>query len=140
MEQVKVFDSLPKEAIYIRTTVFVIEQGFKEEFDTVDNDCLHFVYYIDENPIGVARVYFSKEHNCYSIGRFTILKEYRRNHKGQLLLKEIESYMVEHYGHMTLGLSSQERALPFYEACGYKIMSNMYLDEDYPHYWMEKTI
>ena len=140
METVKVFDQLPNEAIRIRTEVFVLEQGFKEEFDTVDNSCLHFLYFINETPIGVARVYFSKEHNCYSIGRFAILKEYRRMHKGKLLLEEIEKYMVERYGHIKIGISSQERALPFYLSSGYVVVSDMYLDESYPHYWMEKTI
>lgn len=140
MELVKVFDELPKEAIQIRTEVFVLEQGFREEFDTVDNNCLHFLYYDDDKAIGVARIYYSKEHRCYAIGRFAIVKEYRREHRGKLLLEEMEKYLVEKRGHIKVGLSSQERALPFYKACGYKIVGEMYLDENYPHYWMEKEL
>ena len=140
METVKVFDTLPNEAIQIRTEVFVIEQGFREEFDTVDSNCLHFLYFVDEKAVGVARIYYSKEHDCYSIGRFAILKEYRRQHIGKRLLVEMEKYILEKHGPMKIGLSSQERAVPFYSACGYKIVGDMYLDENYPHYWMEKEL
>lgn len=140
MEVVKVYESLPKEAIQIRTEVFVIEQGFREEFDTVDSNCLHFLYFVDEKAVGVARIYYSKEYGCYSIGRFAILKEYRRQHKGKLLLEEMEKYMLEKYGPMKIGLSSQKRAIPFYSSCGYRIVGDMYLDENYPHYWMEKEL
>ena len=41
MEEVKTFiNVLPNEAVKIRTEVFVIEQGFREEFDTADNSCV----------------------------------------------------------------------------------------------------
>ena len=31
----KIFDNLPQEAKYIRTAVFIDEQGFKNEFDEI---------------------------------------------------------------------------------------------------------
>ena len=40
---VKAFDKLPQDSKNIRETVFVDEQGFNEEFDTVDNRAIHFV-------------------------------------------------------------------------------------------------
>lgn len=140
METIKVSRSLSEAEIEIRTQVFVIEQGFREEFDTIDKDCLHFLYFVDEISIGVARVYFSKEHNCYSIGRFAILKEYRRKRYGKKLLEYMEKYLLDTYGHIKIGLSSQKRAVPFYSACGYTQIGEMYLDENYPHYWMEKKL
>lgn len=40
--QIKHFDTLPEDAIFIRKEVFVKEQGFKNEFDEKDNEA-HFL-------------------------------------------------------------------------------------------------
>ena len=37
MKEIKIFYHLTDDSKSIRTIVFVNEQGFKEEFDTVDN-------------------------------------------------------------------------------------------------------
>ena len=48
---IKAYEKLPEEAQYIRQTVFVEEQGFKEEFDTIDNTAVHAVGFADGTPI-----------------------------------------------------------------------------------------
>ena len=141
MEQTKIFvNILPTDAVKIRTEVFVVEQGFKEEFDTVDNNCVHFLYYVDDKAIGVARIYNSLEHNMLSIGRFAILKEYRQKGYGRKLYESMERFILDKYGPTKVGLSSQDRAIKFYEALGFKQVGEPYLDENYPHIWMEKEI
>ena len=140
MKEIKVFNSLQDDSISIRTIVFVNEQGFKEEFDTVDSECTHFIYYFNNKAIATSRLYFSKEHDCLSIGRFAVLKEYRKHGVGRELMEFMEEYILNKYGHTKVGLSSQKRALPFYERCGYIKKGDMYLDENYPHYWMEKNL
>ena len=141
MDQVKVFEGeLPIEAKEIRTVVFVDEQGFREEFDTLDFEATHFLYFVDEKAIGVARIYFSKKHNMISVGRFAILKEYRHLGYGKKLMDSIEEFIKNKYGNTTIGLSSQKRAVNFYQKCGFKEVGEYYLDEDYPHIWMEKNI
>lgn len=40
--QIKHFDTLPEDAVFIRKEVFVKEQGFKNEFDEKDNEA-HFL-------------------------------------------------------------------------------------------------
>ncbi len=135
-----IFNELPKDSIDIRNEVFVVEQGFKEEFDTIDHTAIHFVVYHEGEAIGTARIYFSKEHNCYSLGRFAIIKAYRKQGVGTFLIKEIESYIITNFGHLTLGLSSQKRAIPFYKKCGYHEVGEPYLDENYPHIWMIKEL
>ena len=140
MKEIKVFDHLTDDSRNIRTIVFVNEQGFKEEFDTIDNNCTHFIYYLNNKAVGTARIYYSNEHQSLSIGRFAILKEYRKQGIGKELLTYIEEYIVKKQGHIKIGLSSQERAVQFYSRCGYNIKGDMYLDENYPHYWMEKNL
>ena len=40
---IKCYDKLPDEAVKIRTLVFVEEQGFKNEFDSIDEIAAHIV-------------------------------------------------------------------------------------------------
>ena len=52
--QIKHFDTLPEDAVFIRKEVFVKEQGFKNEFDEKDNEAHFFVGY--ENMKGNIHV------------------------------------------------------------------------------------
>ena len=45
----KIYDQLPQEAKDIRIKVFMEEQGFKDEFDDLDQECKHLVIKI--NPL-----------------------------------------------------------------------------------------
>ena len=41
----KIYDQLPQEAKEIRIKVFMEEQGFKDEFDDLDDLCQHLVVF-----------------------------------------------------------------------------------------------
>ena len=43
--EVKVYDYLQEDAMNIRRNVFMSEQGYKNEFDEIDNRALHIVIY-----------------------------------------------------------------------------------------------
>ena len=47
MIEIKLSKNLTEDAKYIRTEVFVNEQGFSAEFDDTDNTALHCVLYSD---------------------------------------------------------------------------------------------
>ena len=49
--QIKCYDTLPPEAVAIRKTVFVEEQGFKDEFDKTDDHAMHLVAYHNDTPM-----------------------------------------------------------------------------------------
>lgn len=134
------YSSLPNEAKQIRISVFVNEQGFKEEFDTIDNICTHYVLYFDEKPVATARLFYNEEHECYCVGRFAILKGYRRLGLGKKLMEYIEQKAKTINNASLIGVSAQQRAIPFYKACGYKETDSHYLDEGYPHVWMIKKL
>ena len=136
----KISDKLLPESRTIRTTVFVNEQGFNEEFDKDDDKALHILMYADKKAIGNARVIYSDEHNCYTIGRFAILKPYRGLKLGSRLLLYVEEVIKEKYGPIEVGISSQERAIGFYLKNGYTLTGETYLDENYPHYFMVKKL
>ena len=73
---IKRFNFLTEDEERIRTEVFVEEQGFKEEFDSIDDNCIHLVKYIDNKAVGVCRLYPDKD-QIYYIGRVAVDKNFR---------------------------------------------------------------
>ena len=51
MIEIKCFDNLTYDERMLRTSVFIEEQKFKEEFDEIDNDSLHLVLYTDDKAL-----------------------------------------------------------------------------------------
>jgi len=54
----KTYDKLPSEARDIRVEVFVKEQGFQEEFDSVDNYAMHVVVFDGGRAIATCRYFY----------------------------------------------------------------------------------
>ena len=137
---VRSFDVLPEDSKNIRVEVFVVEQGFTEEFDTVDNRATHFVAY-DEygNPMGTCRIFSEDSDKIYYLGRLAVLKKYRSMKIGSALLSAAE-LTARSMGAELLQLHSQLRAKEFYQKCGYQEFGEIELDEGCPHIWMKKYI
>lgn len=73
--EIKIYEKLPKEAIDIRESVFVKEQGFKNELDDIDDTAKHIVIFDSFlNPIATCRFFYSEERKCYVIGRVAVKK------------------------------------------------------------------
>ena len=130
MEQIKSFKILPEEAINIRTKVFVEEQGFKEEFDTIAKIAEHLILFVDDNPIGTCRYY--KKDDSYYFGRLAILKEYRNKNYGGLLLKEAINNLKKENAHKVI-LNSQLSAKDFYIKHDFLQEGEVFYEEGCPH-------
>ena len=137
---IRSYNYLPDEAKQIRISVFVNEQGFIDEFDESDNTAIHFLMFDNSLAIGTARVIYSKEHYCYTIGRFAILKQYRRKGLGLKLIEFVEETILNQLGPIVVGISSQEQAIHFYQKAGYELTNERYLDQDCPHVFMVKNL
>lgn len=133
----KIFTTLPQEAKNIRIEVFMKEQGFENEFDDIDDISFHIVVFDEERPIGTCR--FFKENNHYTIGRVAVLKEYRNQHIGNLLLESAENEIKKLNGDLIV-VHAQVRVSPFYEKQGYIQFGQIDDDEGVPHMWMKKKI
>ncbi|WKY48154.1 GNAT family N-acetyltransferase [Eubacteriaceae bacterium ES3] len=131
--------SLTEAEIEIRTEVFVDEQGFNEEFDTIDGQAVHLLYYLDKLAVAVCRYYPDKESGTFILGRFAVRKPYRGKNLGKELLAGAEKEVLKDGGHKIV-LSSQVTARSFYEKCGFTAIGEVYLDEHCPHIRMEKTL
>lgn len=137
--EIKKYTYLSDDAILVRQTVFVDEQGFKDEFDEIDKTALHLVAYDDGKPIATCRLFWSDERKTHLIGRLAVVKEYRGRQLGAVLITEAEKIVVE-MGGKRIELHSQEQAIGFYEKQGYCICSEMEYEEHCPHYWMKKEL
>lgn len=133
----KMYTALPQEAKDIRIEVFMKEQGFENEFDDIDNISFHIVVFDEEKPIGTCR--FFKENDHYTIGRVAVLKEYRNQHIGNVLLESAEKEIKKLNGDLIV-VHAQVRVSPFYEKQGYIQFGQIDDDEGVPHMWMKKRI
>lgn len=137
---VHVSSSLQEEEKKIREDVFVKEQGFHDEFDERDQHCLHMILYKDSIPTGVCRFFEDeKEAHTWIIGRVCVVKEYRKDHLGSVLLKYAEEE-IRKRGGRKIRLGAQERASAFYVKNGYHLTDDRYMDEYCPHVMMERNI
>lgn len=125
------------EAKLIRQTVFVDEQGFKNEFDDTDNKAYHGVLTDNGEPVATGRLF--TENGDYHIGRIAVMKPYRGKGLGREIVSLLESKISE-LGGGTAVLSAQTRVKGFYESMGYTAYGDEYFDEYCPHISMKKII
>lgn len=139
--ELKIVNSTEKDifgdSAVIRQTVFVEEQGFRDEFDETDKTAFHFVAYDGEKAVGTARMF--GEGDTYHVGRFAVLIEYRGRDVGLRIMNEMERF-AKGRGIARIVLSAQRRAVGFYEKLGYRTYGEEYLDENYPHIEMRKEL
>ena len=133
----KSYDILPNDAKQIRIKVFVDEQGFKEEFDELDEICTHLVTFDGNVPCATVRFY--EQDGAYYIGRLAVIKEYRKHHLGAQIVGEAEK-LIKEKGGKEIRLHSQVQAMPFYAKQGYEPFGEQDFDEDCPHQWMKKEL
>ena len=139
MTEYRFFDFLPDEARDIRTEVFCDEQGFIEEFDSIDGIAVHVVAYVDGEPAATGRVFSEGDENIRHIGRVAVRKKFRSLNIGAGIMERLEQKAREHGAEYT-ELSSQCQARGFYEKCGYIAEGDIYMDQHCPHILMRKKL
>lgn len=131
------YDYLPKEAIEIRETVFVKEQGFVEEFDSVDGTATHIVAFCDGKAASVCR--FFEQEGYYLIGRIAVLQAYRSQGLGGSIIRYAEE-RISSVGGREIRIHAQARAEGFYKKLGYVSIGDYDFDENCRHIWMVKYL
>ena len=136
--EIKILDTINEDIIYIRSEVFIKEQGFKEEFDTIDKHCHFALISIDQKAVACGRTYL-KSDGVYAIGRVAVLKSYRKQYLGSQIIDALEKRIIE-LGGKEIVLSAQLQAQSFYEKLGYLAIGEPYLDEHCLHIQMIKKL
>ena len=137
--EIRVYQQLPREAYDIRTTVFVEEQGFQEEFDTTDQIATHLVLFENGVPAAVCRVFRDPDRGQYLVGRVAVHRAFRGKGLGAAIMNAAEA-QVRRMGADELHLHAQCRITGFYEAVGYLPYGAVEDDQGCPHIWMKKTL
>lgn len=119
----------------VRGKVFVVEQqiDYEIEFDGLDDQCILFTAYIDDLPVGAARLYKNK------VGRVATLKNYRNKGVATSMMKKIEEY-AKNNNITDLILHSQLYIKDFYLKLGYKAIGDIFNEADIEHIKMTKKL
>lgn len=131
-------EALWRDALFVRRTVFIDEQGVseEEEIDAFEQESVHFVIYDDDKPIAAGR--FRTIDGIGKIERICVLPTYRGRGIGKRIMEAIEQYAKQHV--TKVKLNAQTHAEPFYKQLGYETVSDVFLDAGIPHVTMVKTI
>lgn len=131
------------DCLYIRRMSFIVEKNIPQSIevdslDTFPSSIAHFLLLDDDTPISTFR---ASEVNSETIKlqRICTLKDYRGMGFGKISMEYAASYFKSK-GYKRLYLHSQEDSVGFYEKCGFKVISDMFLEADIPHYEMEKAL
>lgn len=133
----EVFDTLPKQAEYIRNIVFVSEQGFCDEFDSDDNFARHILLNYNGDYVGTCRLICKDGRSI--IGRIAILKDYRGLGLGAYMMDYAHSLIVGSGGKRAY-VHAQVAAKGFYKRCGYCECDDEDEEQGCPHVWMCRDI
>ncbi|SDW08202.1 Predicted N-acyltransferase, GNAT family [Marininema mesophilum] len=128
------------EALSIRKTVFVGEQGVPLALETDEHEeqSTHFIARMNGYPAGTLRFrWLSKE--LGKVERVAVLSQYRGARIGVALMQAVEDY-AHQQGALQIKLSAQTNALPFYTKLGYQEVGSPYMDAGIEHITMGKSL
>ncbi|MEW8956347.1 GNAT family N-acetyltransferase [Clostridium sp.] len=126
-------DVLFKDAEYIRTMVFVEEQGVLKdiEMDDLDDRAIHIVMYNENLPIATGRI-VEIEPKVYKVGRVAVLKEFRGQKLGYKVMEKIIEICKES-DFKEIRLNAQLRAKDFYKSLGFIENGEIFLEANIEH-------
>ncbi len=127
-------------AFAVRREVFIVEQSIAEdeEYDGLDQACLHYVAMNGTQVVGTARVRFLSMTSA-KIERMAVLKNFRRKSVGTGILSLIEKELKTHRVKEAV-LHAQMTAVPFYLACGFTATGATFYEAEIEHIKMQKFI
>ena len=113
----------------IREAVFIQEQHIaaEDEWDAEDAVAVHFIVFQQDQAIATARLLSN-----HSIGRVAVLTTARGLGVGQRLMQAVIDYARAEQREL-VKLSSQVHAIGFYQALGFEVQGEGYLDCGIPH-------
>jgi len=130
------YESRTKEICAIRYEVFINEQNVPEEIeiDGLDGKAKHVLAFVDGVPIGTGRI-LSDGH----IGRVAVLKKYRGQGSGKLIMKELVKW-AQDKNLEKVWLSSQWQAHSFYLDLGFVCVGEIYKEAGIDHIRMYRAL
>ncbi len=136
IKKVKSKSDLNKE-IKIRNEVFIKEQRvpINLEIDGLDNESEHFLAFLNNKPIGCARIRYNK--NYAKLERIAILKIFRKKGFGKKLTQFLIDYCKEK-NVSKIYIHSQLYVSDFYKKFDFKTIGNIFFEAGIEHVKMQK--
>lgn len=135
----KEFDELTTKELYeilqLRAEVFVVEQDCPyNDVDGKDVKCSHLWAELDGKVVACTRIVPPGiSYAEPSIGRVATHYDYRHLKLGYQLMDHSIQIIENIYPSKSIRISAQSYLKNFYEKCGFKQVSDEYLEDDIPH-------
>ncbi|MBO9541346.1 GNAT family N-acetyltransferase [bacterium] len=133
-------DPQVRDALRIRETVFVQEQGvpLDLEIDDYDGIAWHVLAREDDQAVATARL-ISLDASRVKIGRVATLPAHRGKGIASKLVRLLMEY-ARREGFAEAVLDSQLDAMPLYEKLGFVAEGQIFMDADIPHRRMTRKL
>ncbi len=141
---VKSFNELTTKELYeilkSRAEVFLLEQNIVcQDMDDIDYESYHFFMKENDRIIAYLRAYYTdKENKIMKIGR--VLTLCHGNGTGRILMDNTINEIKHRFDCKKITVNAQKQAEGFYKKCGFKTVSDEFLEEGIPHVKMELEI
>ncbi len=136
---IKSFDELTALELYrilqLRVNVFMLEQNcLYPECDNKDIYAKHLYAMHKDKLIAYARLLPPGiSYAETSIGRVIVHQDYRNQRLGITLMAKAIAKLQKDYPNQTIRISAQAHLETFYNRLGFKVESDIYLEDDIPH-------
>jgi len=128
-----------EDALAVRFAVFVEEQGVPKdlEVDEHEDEAVHFVAYLDGDPVGAARL--RGQSGDAKVERVAVLPAHRGEGHGAEVMREVEGVAAaREYDRVVL--HAQTRSAGFYDRLGYERVGEEFEEAGIPHVEMRKPL
>lgn len=137
--EIKAFEALTNQELYdvikLREEIFVLEQNcVYVDCDGYDPVCRHMLVKDQEQIVGTLRIVpAGTKYVDLSIGRVVVDQAYRRQGIADSMMQEALRFIRDHESVSTVVLSAQVAIKGLYERSGFKVISDVYLEDGIDH-------
>ncbi len=137
--KIKKFSELTNNELYeilrVRNQVFIVEQECAfQDIDEYDQEAYHFFINDNEHIIAYLRVLpKGMTFNEVSIGRILVTEHNRKRGLAKLILEIAIKFITDELNEDVIEISAQTYLIKFYESLGFKIISEVYLEDGLEH-------
>jgi predicted GNAT family N-acyltransferase len=124
----------------IRRAVFQVEQGIdpKIEFDGLDESADHVLAYLNQTPVGTARIRYLED-TVAKIERLAVLLEARHRGIGKKLMEKALE-VAANKGKTEAVIHAQEYVKRLHEQLGFEVVSDRFYEAGIAHIKMKKSL
>jgi ElaA protein len=117
-----------------RTKVFVVEQNAPyQEVDEADKDAKHVFFKEEDDIVAYTRIINDEDEDAIAFGRVLVNESYRGQNLGKKIVTATLGEIKTNYDTKHVRISAQARLQKFYESFGFKVASEVYLEDNIPH-------